>query len=145
MATAGKYDVLESIIKLYDENARLKIENARLNSNSADMRSALSDGYESVDPYATEKAEILKLGMDTVLENALNYWQDVRVNRGDSGNIIAESYEKWLDRVVRRIPDFMSRDKFYEMFAVSLHEKYSLEKKKAIGELVESEREEDGE
>lgn len=132
---ASKYAVVEAVLKVYDENARLRIENERLKRLNDD---------ESA-PYAYAKARIMEEGRKSLVDKAIKYWPDVTVRRDDSGSIVAEKFEKWRKENVDEVPGFMSRDDFYKLMDTEIRAVYEKEKRKAMDALAEAERENDDE
>lgn len=144
MNFTSKYDVIESLLKTYDEVDSLRAEVERLKRVSADMKSIDSvDGEE--DPRAYQKARIMEYGRQKIVKEALSYWDSVRASRGEEGQLIVQEFADWRKDKVEKVPEFMSREDFYVMMDAELRETYELRKREAIDKLVESERESDGE
>lgn len=142
---ASKYAVVEAVLKVYDENARLRIENERLKRLNDDIATIAAptecEGY----PYAYAKARIMEEGRKNLVDKALKYWPDVTVRRDDSGSIVVEQFEKWRKDNVNKVPDFMSREDFYKLMDTEIRAAYEKEKRKAMDALAEAERENDDE
>lgn len=149
---ASKYAVVEAVLKVYDENARLRIENARLRIENERLK-RLNDDIATIaaptecesDPYAYANARIMEEGRKNLVDKAIKYWPDVTVRRDDSGLIVAEKFEKWRKDNVGEVPDFMSREDFYKLMDAEIRAVYEKEKRKAMDALAEAERENDDE
>nr|DAM29455.1 MAG TPA: hypothetical protein [Caudoviricetes sp.] len=144
MNFTSKYDVIESLLKTYDELDRLRAENERLKRVNADMKSIDSVDDEE-DPRAYQKARIMEYGRKEIMKNSTSYWDSVMVKRGDEGQLIVQEFADWRKGVINRTPEFMSCEDFYVLMDAELRETYELRKLEAIDKLVESERESDGE
>lgn len=149
---ASKYAVVEAVLKVYDENARLRIENASLRIENALLK-RLNDDIATIaapteresDPYDYAKARIMEEGRKNLVDKAIKYWPDVTVRRDDSGLIVVEKFEKWRKDNVNEVPDFMSREDFYKLMDTEIRAVYEKEKRKAMDALAEAERENDDE
>lgn len=142
---ASKYAVVEAVLKVYDENARLRIENERLKHLNADIATIAAPTECESDPYAYVKARIMEAGRKMLVDKALNYWHDVDVRRDDSGLLVVEKFEKWRKDKVDKVPDYMSREDFYKLMDAEIRAEYEKEKRKAMDALAEAEREDDDE
>lgn len=142
---ASKYDVVEAVLKVYDENARLRIENERLKRLNDDIATIAAPTECESDPYAYAKARIMEEGRKNLVDKAIKYWPDVTVRRDDSGLIVVEKFEKWRKDNVGEVPDFMSREDFYKLMDTEIRAVYEKEKRKAMDALAEAERENDDE
>lgn len=142
---ASKYAVVEAVLKVYDENARLRIENERLrNLNEEIAFNAAPTECES-DPNAYAKARIMETGRKKLVQDAFKYWHDVDVRRDDSGLLVVEKFEKWRKDNVSEVPEYMSREDFYKLMDTEIRAEYEKEKRKAMDALAEAEREDDDE
>lgn len=142
---ASKYAVVEAVLKVYDENASLRIENERLRNLNEDIAfNAASTECES-DPYAYAKDRIMEAGRKTLVDKAFKYWHDVKVSRDDSGLLVVEKFEKWRKDKVDEVPEYMSREDFYKLMDTEIRAEYEKEKRKAVDALAEAEREDDDE
>lgn len=140
---ASKYAVVEAVLKVYDENARLRIENEWLRHlNDAIATIAVPTECES-DPYAYAKARIMEAGRKAIVDKAFRYWHDVTVRRNDDGSLSVEKFEKWRKEKVDEVPDYMSREDFYKLMDAEIRAEYEKEKRKAMDALAEAEREEE--
>lgn len=142
---ASKYAVVEAVLKVYDENARLRIENERLKTFNADIATIASPTECVSDQYAYAKARIMEAGREKLAHDAFRYWRDVTVRRNDDGSISVEKFEKWRNDNVDKVPDFMSREDFYKLMDAEIRAEYEKEKRKAMDALAEAEREDDDE
>ena len=142
---ASKYAVVEAVLKVYDENARLRIENERLKQLKADIATIASPTECESDPYAYAKARIMEAGRELLAHDALNYWHDVRVRRNDDGSLSVEKFEKWRNEKVTKVLDFMSREDFYKLMDAEIRAEYEKKKREAMDEMAEAEREDDDE
>lgn len=142
---ASKYAVVEAVLKVYDENARLRIENERLRHLNDDIATIAAPTECESDPYAYAKARIMEAGRKAIADKAFKYWHDVTVRRDDSGMLVVEKFEKWRKDNVSEVPDYMSREDFYKLMDAEIRAEYEKEKRKAMDELAEAERENDGE
>lgn len=142
---ASKYAVVEAVLKVYDENALLRIENERLRHLNDDIATIAAPTECESDPYAYVKARIMEAGRKAIAEKAFKYWHDVTVRRDDSGLLVVEKFEKWRKDNVSEVPDYMSREDFYKLMDAEIRAEYEKEKRKAMDALAEAEREDDGE
>ena len=142
---ANKYAVVEAVLKVYDENARLRIENERLRRLNDDIATIAAPTECESDPYAYAKARIMEAGRKMIVGKAFNYWHDVTVSRDDSGMLVVEKFEKWRKDNVSEVPDYMSREDFYKLMDAEIRAEYEKEKREAMDALAEAERENDGE
>ena len=142
---ASKYAVVEAVLKVYDENARLRIENERLRNLNADIATIAAPTECGSDPYAYVKARIMEEGRKAITDKAFDYWHDVRVRRNDDGSLSVEKFEKWRKDKVSKVPDYMSREDFYKLMDVEIRAEYEKKKREAMDELSEAEREDDDE
>lgn len=142
---ASKYAVVETVLKVYDDNARLRIENERLKHLKADIETIAAPTECQSDPYAYAKARIMEVGRKAIADKALVYWREVTVRRDESGLLVAEKFEKWRKDNVSEVPDFMSREDFYKLMDAEIRAEYEKEKRKAMDALAEAEREDDDE
>lgn len=142
---ASKYAVVEAVLKVYDENARLRIENERLKRLNDDIATIAAPTECESDPYAYAKARIVEVGRKNLVDKAIKYWPDVTVRRDDSGLIVVEKFEKWRKDNVVEMPGFMSREDFYKLMDTEIRAVYEKEKRKAMDALAEAERENDDE
>lgn len=142
---ASKYAVVEAVLKVYDENARLRIENERLRHLNDDIAIIAAPTECESDPYAYAKARIMEAGRKTLVDKALKYWRDVKVRRDDSGLLVVEKFEKWRKDKVDEVPDYMSREDFYKLMDAEIRAEYEKEKRRAMDALAEAEREDDDE
>lgn len=142
---ASKYAVVEAVLKVYDENARLRIENERLKQPNAEIAFNASPTECESDPYAYAKARIMEAGRKKLTHDAFKYWHDVDVRRDDSGLLVVEKFEKWRKDNVSEVPEYMSREDFYKLMDVEIRAEYEKEKRKAMDALAEAEREDDDE
>lgn len=133
---ASKYAVVEAVMKVYDENARLRIENERLRQLNEDIASDASPAERESDPYAYAKARIMEAGREKLAHDAFRYWRDVTVRRNDDGSLSVESFEKWRKDNVDKVPDYMSRDVFYKLMDAEIRAEYEKEKRKAMDALA---------
>lgn len=146
---ASKYAVVEAVLKVYDENARLRIENERLRDLNEDIAFNVEFNVAPTecggDPYAYAKARIMEAGREKLAHDAFRYWRDVTVRRNGDGSLSVEKFEKWRKENVDKVPDFMSREDFYELMDAEIRAEYEKEKRKAMDALAEAEREDDDE
>lgn len=142
---ASKYAVVEAVLKVYDENERLRIENERLKQLNAEIAfNAVPTECES-DPYGYAKARIMQAGREKLAHDAFGYWHDVTVRRNEDGSLSVERFEKWRKDNVGKVPDYMSREDFYKLMDAEIRAEYEKEKRKAMDALAEAEREDDDE
>lgn len=140
-----KYAVVEAVLKVYDENARLRIENERLKQLKADIATISAPTECGSDSYAYAMARIMEAGRKVIMDKALDYWHDVRLHRNDDGSLSVEKFEEWRKDKVSKVPDYMSRDDFYKLIDVELRSEYEKKKRDAMDALAEAEREDDDE
>lgn len=142
---ASKYAVVEAVLKVYDENAWLRIENERLKQLKADIETIASPTECGSDTYAYAKARIMEAGREKLAHDAFRYWRYVTVRRNDDGSLSVEKFEEWRKDNVDKVPDFMSREDFYKLMDAEIRSEYEKEKRKAMDALAEAEREDDDE
>lgn len=137
----SKYAVVEAVLKVYDENARLRIENELLKQLNEDIAFNAAPTECKSDPYAYAKDRIMEAGREKLAHDAFRYWRDVTVRRNDDGSLSVERFEKWRKDNVDKVPDYMSRDGFYKLMDAEIRAEYEKEKRKAMDALAEAERE----
>ena len=137
---SSKYAVVEAVLKVYDENARLRIENERLRRFNETI--AVPAECER-DPHAYIKARIMEFGRKVLVEKALDYWSRVTVRRNCDGSLDVETFDKWRTDNTTNIPEFMSREDFYVLMDHELRAEYEKQKTKAMDELAMDERKKD--
>lgn len=142
---ASKYTVVEAVLKVYDENARLRIENERLRHLNDDIATIAVPTERESDPYAYVKARIMEAGRKAIADKAFRFWRDVTVRRNDDGSLNVEEFEKWRKDNVSEVPDYMSREDFYKLMDAEIRAEYEKEKRKAMDALAEAESEDDDE
>ena len=142
---ASKYAVVEAVLKVYDENARLRIENERLRHLNDDIATIAAPTECEIDPYAYAKARIMEAGRKAIADKAFRYWHDVTVRRNDDGTLSVEKFEKWRKDNVDEVPDYMSREDFYKLMDAEIRAEYENGKRKAMDALAEAGREDDDE
>lgn len=141
----GKYAVVEAVLKVYDENARLRIENERLKRLNEDIASSAAPTECEGDRYAYAKARIMEDGRKKLAHDAFKYWHGVDVLRDGSGSITVEKFEKWRRDNVSEVPEYMSREDFYRLMDAEIRAEYEKERRKAMDALAEREDEDDDE
>lgn len=144
MNFTSKYEVIESLMKTYDEIDRLRAEVERLKRVNADMK-IIDSVDDEEDPRAYQKARIMEYGRKMIVKEALSYWDSVSAKRGEEGQLVVQEFADWRKNKVDKVPEFLSREDFYVLMDAELRETYELRKREAIDKLVESERESDGE
>lgn len=142
---ASKYAVVEAVLKVYDENARLRIENERLRHLKDDIATIAVPTECESDQYAYAKARIMEAGRKSIVDKAFRYWHNVTVRRNDDGSLSVEKFEKWRKDNVYEVPDYMSREDFYKLMDAEIRAEYEKKKREAMDELAEAEREDDDE
>lgn len=136
-----KYDVITEIGRAFDDRDEAIREVNRLRME-IQKRNAESDGEER-DEFALVRANIYQTGKNKVFEGAIGYWHHVSASRNDKGEIEVQSFERWLDRALKNVPSYMSKDQFKSFFSVELESMYESEKAKAVNELRKSEESDD--
>lgn len=141
----SKYAVVEAVLKVYDENARLRTENERLKRLNEDIAFNAAPTECESDPYAYAKARIMEAGREKLAHDAFRFWHPAAVSRNDDGSLVVERFEKWRKDNVDKVPDFMSREDFYKLMDGEIRAEYEKEKRKAMDALAEAERDDDDE
>lgn len=140
-----KYDIISAIGRAFDERDAAKLEAQSLRRELSRARSEVSietASDEQPDEFALVRANVFQTGKRKVFEDALSYWKGVTANRNDAGQIYVQSFDKWSEKVIDRIPGYMSRDQFRSFFSTELETLYETEKAKAVDELRRRESEE---
>ena len=144
-----KYDVITAIGRAFDDRDeairevnRLSREIQKRNAEIHLQATVESDGEER-DEFALVRANIFQTGKNKVFEDAIGYWHHVSASRNDKGEIEVQSFERWLDRALEKVPSYMSKDQFKSFFSVELESMYESEKAKAVNELRRSEESDD--
>ena len=141
-----KYDIISAIGRAFDERDAAKLEAQSLRRELSSARAAVSiepTDEEQPDEFALVRTNVFQTGKRKVFEDALSYWKSVTANRNDAGQIFVQSYDKWSEKVIDRIPGYMSRNQFKSFFYTELATLYESEKAKAIDELRKKETEEE--
>ena len=141
-----KYDVVNAVMKAFDDRDKALREVGRLERELSAARQTAcieATSEEQPDEFALVRANIFQTGKREVFEDALGYWRSVTANRNDAGQIYVQSFDKWTERVIDRIPGYMSKDQFRSFFRTELETMYEAEKAKAVDELRKRESEEE--
>lgn len=144
-----KYDVITAIGRAFDEREAAVLEVNRLRREiqrrNAEIHLQATDESDSEerDEFALVRANIFQTGKNKVFEDAISYWHHVSASRNDKGKIEVQSFERWLDRSLEKVPSYMSKDQFKSFFSVELESMYESEKAKAVNELRKSEESDD--
>lgn len=139
-----KYDIIAAIGRAFDERDAARLEAQSLKRELSSARAAVNiepTSEEQPDEFALVRANVFQTGKRKVFEDALSYWKGVTANRNDAGQIYVQSYDKWSEKVIDRIPGYMSKDQFKSFFSTELASLYEAEKAKAIDELRRRETE----
>lgn len=131
-------EMVMGVLEAYDRISRLEAENAKLR---AGMVASATVSTES-DPFEGINARILQVGREKLVEESLDYWKGVNVER-KNGVIVAEGFEDWLKRKVEKVPSFMSYEQFVLLCEAELRSVYESEKKKAIDSFMKSEQDDE--
>ena len=131
-------EMVMAVLDIYDSIEKLEMENAKM---KAGMVASLVTGTED-DPFEGIKARILQIGREKCVEDSFDYWKSVDVKRKGE-TIVAESFENWAKRRVKKIPSFMSYEQFISLCNVELHLVYESEKKDAIDNIIQPEQDDD--
>ena len=144
-----KYDVIMAIGRAFDDRDeairevnRLRKEIQKRNAEIHVQATDGSDGEER-DDFALVRASIFQTGKNKVFEDSIGYWHNVSATRNDKGQIEVQSFERWVERALDRVPSYMSKDQFKSFFSVELESMYESEKAKAINDLRRSEESDD--
>lgn len=144
-----KYDVITAIGRAFDERDEairevnsLRLEIQRRNAEIILQENDESDGKER-DDFALVRANVFQTGKNKVFEDAVGYWHSVSASRNEKGKIEVQSFERWVDRAIDKVPTYMSKDQFKSFFSVELESMYASEKAKAINDLRKSEESDD--
>lgn len=140
-----KYDIISAIGRAFDERDAARLEAQSLRRELSSARAAVSiepTSEEQPDEFALVRANVFQTGKNKVFEDALGYWKSVTANRNDAGQIFVQSFDGWAEKVIDRIPGYMSKDQFKGFFATELESLYEAEKAKAVDELRKKETEE---
>lgn len=72
-------------------------------------------------------------GKKKVFENSASiYWNHVSVHKNENGDITVTPYDEFASKVIRSVPDYMSRREFVSYFDKELHELYEKDKEEAL-------------
>ena len=72
-------------------------------------------------------------GKKKVFENSIAiYWNHVSVHKSENGDITVTPYDEFVSKVIRSVPDYMSRREFVNYFDKELHELYEKDKEEAL-------------
>ena len=141
-----KYDVITAIGRAFDDRDEAIREVNRLRrelgrAQAVSHIEAQSD--DEPDEFALVRANIFQTGKNKVFEDSVGYWHNVSASRNDKGQIEVQSFERWVDRALDKVPSYMSKDQFKAFFNVELESMYESEKAKAVNELRKSEESDD--
>ena len=141
-----KYDVITTIGRAFDDRDEAIREVNRLRRELARAQ-AMShiepQSDDEPDEFALVRANIFQIGKNKVFEDAVGYWRRVSVTRNEKGEIEAQSFERWVDRALDKVPSYMSKDQFKSFFSIELESMYESEKAEAINDLRKSEENDD--
>lgn len=141
-----KYDIISAIGRAFDERDAARLEAQSLRRELSKARSEVSietASDEQPDEFALVRANVFQTGKRKVFEDALSYWKSVTANRNDAGQIYVQRFDKWAEKVIDRVPSYMSKDQFMSFFSTELETLYESEKAKAVDELRKRETEEE--
>ncbi len=112
-------------------------EDLRCTAEDADQLASEAKGWsEEIDRRA------LEIGREKILNDSLSMWHWAYID-GDGKQ---DTFDEWLRRSVRQVPDWTSRDEFVGAFNEELHKLYLKDCLKAVAEKkAEAEAEEAGE
>lgn len=130
-----KYDVITAVMEAFERAEKAEAEVRRL------FQITCEDACEA--SYANRFDRItLEVGKKHIVKDSLDYWKDVRVNRDDETEVVTvEPYGKWVERVVKRIPDQFSKEDFFSYFDQELKDEYEKNKQEAIEKFSQEEGE----
>jgi hypothetical protein len=131
-------DMVMGVLEAYDRISRLEAENAKLRAGMVESATVSTEK----DPFEGINARILQVGREKLVEESLDYWKDVNVER-KNGVIVADGFEDWLKRRVEKVPSFMSYEQFVLLCEAELRSVYESEKKKATDRLMKSEQDDE--
>ena len=140
-----KYDIIAAIGRAFDERDAARLEAQSLKRELSSARAAVNiepTSEEQPDEFALVRANVFQTGKRKVFEDALSYWKGVTANRGDDGQIRVTCFDRWAEKVIDRLPGYMSKDQFKSFFSTELESLYEAEKAKAVDELRKKETEE---
>lgn len=131
-----KYDVITAVVEAFDR---------------AEKAETLLHEYAALGLIKTEEKELprldriaLKIGKKKIVKDSLSYWVSVSAARDtETGNLVIDDFEDWVERAISVIPDEFSKKDFMEYFDWELRIKYEEEKEKAIERLNAQEKEEE--
>lgn len=130
----NKYDALQEVAMLYDENEALKRELRSREEAIARMESGSVIDAELVTVSAIDQRAI-EIGRKRIFEDCTYSWQRVEAHRDEDGCIRVTGYGKFVKGFIHDIPAYMSRDDFESYFADELHAEYEKKKAEAIEKL----------
>lgn len=129
----NKTELITEIINLADKAERydnLMVTQVKQASEACERKE--ESGLSEIDRI------ILKIGKQRVVDGALRYWKEVKVNTDEeTGETTVQGYDKWLERAVQNIPDYISRKEFMIYFDNELREVYEEELEKALDRFEE--------
>ena len=141
-----KYDVITTIGRAFDDRDEAIREVNRLTRELGRAQAAShieAQPDDEPDEFALVRANIFQTGKNKVFEDAIGYWHSVSATRNEKGQIEVQSFERWVDRTMEKVPSYMSKDQFKSFFSVELESLYESEKAKAVNNLRKSEEEDD--
>lgn len=129
-----KYDVITAVAEAFDRAEKAETQ----------LRE-----YAALGLIKTEEKELprldriaLKIGKKKIVKDSLDYWVSVSAVRDtETGNLVIEKFNDWVERSISSIPNEFSKNDFMEYFDWELRIKYEEEKEKAI-ELLNAQEEE---
>lgn len=128
----NKYETITTIIELFDEIERLSKQLEALQNQKKEVKP--EEVIKPFEPNYFEK-KLLEEGKKRILKDSIYSWEKIEVKKDESGNIKTTPYEKWVERKIGNIPDWLSKQDFLKLFADDLMAIYNKEKEEAIKKL----------
>lgn len=129
-----KNELINEIIRLYDENTELKNE---MSTHALEGLNSFETLFSNISISETEHKLLIE-GKKLVFEKVVKrYYNTVEVSKDEVGNLQYMDFEKWMDNVIysKEIPSCLSLDEFVESFEKELMEMYESKKREALIEF----------
>lgn len=100
---------------------------------------ASAEKKEEAKPVSLVDKMVMKAGRKKIVNDVVSsYWASVRVSKNeDTGVIDIQSYDSWVNKNVKEVPDYISKCDFIIYFDTELREMYEDKRDDALNRFEE--------
>lgn len=139
-----KYDMVMTILEMYDELTSMAQQINRLDRENQDLRRKLHSANGSADLFTDGlehiEAKVLRLGRERFFSDHTYGWNTISLHKNEDGTYEPQPFEKWRKETVRNIPDDICMDDFYEYFDAEFRENYDRDVHDAMERQIANDR-----